>query len=146
MKTDFRPVLPISAIRPPYDTQRGPLADEQPIFLLYLTWNFGPVRENCGGKSTRTFTGVRAAVGRNLFSDTSEDALGIGYIGAEITDDHLDSDRFLGLVPGIVIGGASDGGITEFGLTCQFCFRQSRHADEIHTPAAVDIGLGPCGK
>ncbi len=76
-----------------------PLAKEQAIFLLYLVRNPGRICENRAGKSARTFTGVHTAVGRNLLSDTSEDALGIGYIGAEIADDHLDGDRFLGLVP-----------------------------------------------
>ena len=75
-----------------------------------------------------------------------DDAFGPVDILAEVLQDEFDRDRFLLLVPDIVIRDQSQHRVADFRFAAEFGLGRARHPYDIASPASVDKTLGPARK
>lgn len=78
----------------------------------------------------------------NVLNDGLNEAVGVGAVSLEVTDNGLNSNRLLLLAPGVVVGGHADHLVADLGLLGKLAFRDGTHIDDTAIPAAVQPTLG----
>src|ERR1700742_4406725 len=58
----------------------------------------------------------------------------------------VDGHGVMAVVPAIIVRHHGHGGVTDLGFTSEFGFLQVGHADDVGTPAAIEIRLGAGGE
>ncbi len=92
-----------------------------------------PGDEGCGERLVALTGALRFDQARNQGADRLLGQLGVLL---QDTDDGFDADRFLSLVPDIIIGDVSHHRVTHLRLAGQERLRAGRHPDDVHAPGA----------
>src|SRR5215469_10405399 len=71
---------------------------------------------------------------------------GVFRVLDENSNDLINRDRIVMRMPAVIIGDHCDRDIANLGLAGEFGFLQVGHTDDVHSKAAVDVGLGLGGK
>src|SRR5260370_1814403 len=120
------------------------LSNDSPKTLFRLgRYPFGR-RKDSMAKRVTTF--ARALLAGHLRDCARDQRLSILSVPVEILDDHIDRHRIVTRMPAVVIGHQRHRCITELGLAREFRFLKIGHADDRHTPRAIDLGFSPCRK
>ncbi|KAH3671589.1 hypothetical protein OGAPHI_000292 [Ogataea philodendri] len=67
--------------------------------------------------------------------------MSIGTVGRQITHNRLNSDRFLRLVPGIIVRGHTDHLVGDLGFSSKFRFRDAGHVNHRSSPRLIQSRL-----
>ncbi len=95
------------------------------------------------GQRRTTLAGTRFGHLRNRLGHYPAGVLGILH---QVGDDVVHRDRVMVGVPAIVIRHHGDSHVADLGFARQLRLLQVRHADDVHTPTAVDVGFRLGGK
>src|SRR6185312_3345473 len=76
----------------------------------------------------------------------ADDLAGVGGVLVEDGDDLLNRHVVVTFAPAVVVGDHGDGGVADFRFAGELGFLKVGHADNVGSPASVEVGLGACGE
>src|ERR1019366_556837 len=119
------------------------LLNEDPQLLFGGGGHGGAIGEDGVGQRRTTLAG--ACFG-HFGHRQGHHAAGVLGVLHQVGDDVVDGDGVVFGMPAIVIRHHGDGDVADLGFACQLGFLQVGHADNVHSPGAVNVGFGLGGK